>query len=57
MVTNHQERGVPPPSRATAPSIPSAAARTGRVDAIAMMTTTKMGSVKFNASGPTRPLR
>ena len=46
-IAAHQASGVLPPRPATAPMHLSAKERTGRVEAIAMMTTTNIGSVKW----------
>ena len=43
---SHQAAGLPPPRAATLPSAASATAMTGRVEARAMITTTKTASVK-----------
>ena len=43
---SHQAAGLPPPRAATLPSAASATTMTGRVEARAMITTTKIGSVK-----------
>ena len=45
-IVNHHADGVLPPSAATRCSTDCAKATTGRVDAIAMMTTTNIGSTK-----------
>ena len=44
-IVTHQAAGVPPPALATYRMAPSAKATTGRVEASAMITTTKSASV------------